>query len=292
MEIETKCHPPYDCMTTCTAGGWTITIMNPQFGVQSTTTFEYRLDRGNSNRIPDMSNVRICLCPTLSEEELNALINFEETGCIVTFESGEQEFCTTDPEISKDNQGNPLCCGRDVFGLQFEDFPQRGNDRQDFIDIKIVFNEPVEVLVGSIGFGAGGVREIWDYLCAVPGCPVESPVVRKCIAQVCPIPRFVTCEACSCRIIDGVDCEIELKKFNCCLIRGRVTCTEVGEVVANALVLAIERIVGGVPGVFSGITNEDGYYCIVVPPGEYAIECYCARNCICTPIDCDDCGCR
>lgn len=147
-------------------GNWSITVLNPNPALESATVFQYRLDNIDEAG-QDMSNIRICLCPELDREELEALIASVE--CVVTFEDGTQmSGCIF--EVSGNNEGNPLEC--ENFGLQISGFATDEELKQDFIDITITFNQPVEVLEGDVGYASGQERLIWPDVCAVPGCPV------------------------------------------------------------------------------------------------------------------------
>jgi hypothetical protein len=96
-----------------------------------------------------------------------------------------------------------------------------------------------------------------------------------CLVQVIqdPIEVTVTEPNCCCNdiIIDDLDITIDLQQINASILRGIVNCTdETGTTpIANAIVVATDGT-----DYYVGISNEDGEYSIVVPPGTYTIQAY------------------
>ncbi|AFS77721.1 hypothetical protein Curi_c06480 [Gottschalkia acidurici 9a] len=146
--------------------GWKVELTSPAPSATQSNTFSYRLT--NIDDTNDLNSVEICLCSSLSLQELRDLL--EDCSAIVTYDDGSTREAQCDVQSSQDI----VDCS---VGLRVRGIPAAGQRGQTQINITMTFTEPLQVSpvrVGIRGRGQGAPREEWEDICG-PGCPVIPP---------------------------------------------------------------------------------------------------------------------
>lgn len=160
--------------------GWQVALILPATNVPA-TTFQYELTRIEGETSQEMSNVRICLCPGISDEDREDLLEscsytvfFEEgsTGC----EGPSGSCCFIDNRIPNPNE-NPAACE----GLKFDNIPSGiGDNEQVSILLNFTLTRPLPIGGVSMGLKAGNTSAVATGVCG-PICDTIIPPTRGII---------------------------------------------------------------------------------------------------------------
>lgn len=172
---------PNGCERTVNAGnGWEVALIVPATNTPS-TTFQYELTRITGVTSREMSNIRICLCPGISDEDREDLL--ASCSYTVTFDNGSTSGCTgpgsccfIDNQIPNPNS-NPAACE----GLKFDNIPSgAGGVEQESIDLFFTLTRPLPIGPVSMGLKAGNISAVATGLCG-PVCDNIIPPTRGII---------------------------------------------------------------------------------------------------------------
>lgn len=172
---------PNACDRIVNAGnGWQVALIVPATNIPS-TTFQYELTRIEGVTSQEMSNIRICLCPGISDEDREDLL--ESCSYTVFFEDGTSSVCSAPGESCCfiDNQipnpnSNPAACE----GLKFDNIPSGEEAEQERIVLNFAFNEPLPIGPVSMGLKAGITSAVATGVCG-PVCDSIIPPTRGII---------------------------------------------------------------------------------------------------------------
>lgn len=166
---------PNNCnVTSPVVNGWQISLTSPSPAVPS-NTFQYTITRippfSNSQQL---SNIRICLCPDISDSERTALL--ASCSYTVFFQSGppitsDDCFIANTPPIPNEN---PAACK----GLKFDNIPSGTTITGEQIAVILNFTLTRSLPIGpvDIGFKAGNSSGIWLDVCG-PVCETRGLIV-------------------------------------------------------------------------------------------------------------------
>ncbi|MDR7871346.1 MAG: hypothetical protein RIN55_10820 [Tissierellaceae bacterium] len=168
------------CERTVDAGnGWLVTLITPATNVPS-TTFQYELTRIEGETSQQMSNVRICLCPGISDEDREDLL--QSCSYTVFFDDGTSLVCSggsccfIDNTIPNENE-NPAACE----GLKFDGIPSgTGDVEQERIVLNFTLTQALPIGPVSIGLKAGNLSAVATGVCG-PVCNNVVPPTRGII---------------------------------------------------------------------------------------------------------------
>lgn len=173
---------PNGCERSVNAGnGWLVSLILPPTN-DPATTFQYELTRVEGEDSQEMSNIRLCLCPGISDEEREALL--ESCSYTVFFEDGSMEGCTgpsetccfIDNRIPNPNE-NPAACE----GLKFDNIPSgEGDNEQERIVLNFTLTSALPIGPVSIGLSAGNTSGVAIGICG-PVCDSIIPPTRGII---------------------------------------------------------------------------------------------------------------
>ncbi|NLM03780.1 MAG: hypothetical protein GX214_02035 [Clostridiales bacterium] len=160
--------------------GWQIALISPAINVPS-TTFQYELTRIVGEDSEEISNVRICLCPGILDEERTGLL--ENCSYTVFYEQGtascegpNQMCCSIDNSIP-DPDENPAACE----GLKFDNIPSGiGDNEQTRILSNFTLTRPLPIGQVSMGLKAGNTSAVATGVCG-PVCDNIIPPTRSII---------------------------------------------------------------------------------------------------------------
>ncbi len=173
---------PNDCNRTVNAGnGWQVTLVAPATNTPS-TTFQYELTRVEGVTSREMSNVRICLCPGISDDDREDLLVscsytvFFDDESRVSCSGPNEGCCFIDNQIPNPNS-NPAACK----GLKFDNIPSgTGGAEQQSIFLNFIFTRPLPIGPVSIGLKAGNISAVATEVCG-PVCDSIIPPTRGII---------------------------------------------------------------------------------------------------------------
>lgn len=173
---------PNGCNRTVNAGnGWQVTLISPATNIPS-TTFQYELTRIEVVTSQEMSNIRICLCPGISDEEREDLLL--SCSYSVSFDDGSsagcsgpnEDCCFIDNRIPNPNE-NPAACE----GLKFDNIPSgEGGVEQESIVLNFTLTRALPIGPVSIGLSAGIMSAVATGVCG-PICDTVIPPTRGII---------------------------------------------------------------------------------------------------------------
>ena len=173
---------PNGCERTVNAGnGWQVTLISPVTNTPS-TTFQYELTRIEGVTSRQMSNVRICLCPGISDDDREDLLVscsytvFFDDDSTESCSGPNEECCFIDNRIPNPNE-NPAACE----GLKFDNIPSgSGGVEQERIILNLTLSMPLPVGPVSIGLAAGNLPAVATGVCG-PVCDNIIPPTRGII---------------------------------------------------------------------------------------------------------------
>ncbi|MDR5658407.1 hypothetical protein RH915_02785 [Serpentinicella sp. ANB-PHB4] len=159
--------------------GWQVKLLEPQESATTATTFVYELTRVNNSR--QMSNIRICICPEISDADRLALLascslevyfdNNTEFDC-----SGPNEDCCFIDNIIPRPAENPAACK----GLKFDNIPSgEGDVEQERIILTLTLTQPLPIGPVTMGLKAG-IDNDTPLICG-PVCEEIIPPTRSII---------------------------------------------------------------------------------------------------------------
>lgn len=173
---------PNGCDRVVNAGnGWQVALTTPVTDDPS-DTFQYVLTRIEGETSQEMSNVRICLCAGISDEDRVDLLR--SCSHRVIFEDGSSERCTgpdvnccfIDNRIPNPNE-NPAACE----GLKFDNIPSgMGENEQEQIILNFTLTRALPIGPISMGLKAGNNSAVATNLCG-PICDNVIPPTRGII---------------------------------------------------------------------------------------------------------------
>ncbi|NLL81066.1 MAG: hypothetical protein GX231_02015 [Tissierellia bacterium] len=161
--------------------GWQVELILPPTDDPS-ATFQYELTRIEGETSQEMSNIRICLCPGISDSDREDLL--DTCSYTVYFEDGSMETCTgpsqaccfIDNNIPNPNE-NPAACE----GLKFDNIPSgEGDNEQESIVLNFTFTRSLPIGSVSMGLKAGNTSAVATNLCG-PVCDDVIPPRRGII---------------------------------------------------------------------------------------------------------------
>ncbi len=160
------------CDRTRTLHGWQITLTQPASNVSS-NTFQYNIVRvAGFPTSRQISNILICLCPNITNEERTALLAscsytvFYDNCSSKTLNKCFVQNIITPPEA------NPAECR----GLKFDNIPSgKGKVEQTRIVLNFTLKEALPIGPVNIGFKAGlsATSGVWEGICG----PVCEPII-------------------------------------------------------------------------------------------------------------------
>ncbi|GIM28041.1 hypothetical protein CPJCM30710_07070 [Clostridium polyendosporum] len=166
------------CNVTDMVNGWEIELTVPA-PIGPSNIFQYtitRIEPYSDSR--ELSNIRICLCPNISDNDRTALLAscsytvfFEDDSSITS------EDCFIDNTIPNPNE-NPAACK----GLKFDNIPSGDEETGEQTRVVLNFTLTRQLPIGpvDIGFKAGAGPEdrsgIWQDVCG-PVCKTRGLIV-------------------------------------------------------------------------------------------------------------------
>ena len=168
---------PNGCERVINAGnGWQVELLVPVTNDPS-TTFQYELTRIEGVTSREMSNIRLCLCPGISDEDRVDLL--ESCSYTVFFDDGTFLVCPGGSCCFIDNQipnpqSNPAACE----GLKFDNIPSgEGDVEQERIILDFTLTRPLPIGPVSLGLKAGNISAVATGVCG-PVCDSIIPPTR------------------------------------------------------------------------------------------------------------------
>ncbi len=170
---------PNGCLLSQTLQGWQIQLVVPADITQSANVFQYVITRVDPQASQQLSNIRICLCPGISDEERTNLL--QSCSYTVTFDDPDSttivsQDCFIDNRFPNPNE-NPAACK----GLKFNNIPS-GDDpdlnlppgtEQVSVTLNFTLTQLLPIGLVDIGFKAGDSGGIWTGICG-PICEVVT----------------------------------------------------------------------------------------------------------------------